>query len=765
MQSFLYFGVLMGLIWSPWIISNTSAAFCTCKNITSCEKLCNVSEGVHSLSCFGQRYTEAIINYYCIWSPGQYGKYILYIKQRRCQLMYTTNYTKTMMLNPFSLKMEATMTAFAIALSDDQKRCAFAKFSNLPSEIIQCGPPVSVSFKRSYGHLNVTAEWEDSNVKQYHLKYREHNTTVWKEVKSQNGRDCTVGAVVSSQSYEMQIQCVITTECPQCPLSEVIRVPQELVDAPAIKEPHYDLVQTGQRKITVKWEYVHSQAVDDYIVTVQKASGEPAEERSYFLKTQTVTLFLCYSAYKLFISALNKAGPSPAAHLVIDAMEDQSDLDGAFNVILNSNNSFSLSWNNTLSRKYPCYSVEWWASNEKLAYETFYVKKNYHTIQTQHVAFKPYKRYHFFLHARHEKDTCNLKNVNNSDQTYGRTLVYLTEGTPLTAPGNVTSFNITQNSCVITWSPVPEEDLRGFLQGYIIRYTQDNIQKNITVHPSVNSYELLNLRSGSNYCVQLSAYTAAGEGKQSTLKCFDILDSLAIGGMLAGVIAGVVTLLLATHLCFRLLKRSKKLLWPNIPNPYNSNAVQKIEGGQELEVMELLHRPNLEETEEHVSVLEAKKETHSACNVSQDWTKTTCMPNMPPPYPLQGDNEPPSSPTTSTTIDSTPNEAFPIDSNHKGSIEDPSMGANNIKDPPSVLGTESVSTAVANPTSAFMSDYTTMELFQQITKAAPPAPSSSGAAPSDPGQEYLRQSLSLSENMRGAPDQMYLADGTVNPFL
>ncbi|XP_060769423.1 uncharacterized protein LOC132876147 isoform X2 [Neoarius graeffei] len=757
MQSFLYLGLLMGFVWSTWTISSTSADV-TYRNKSLYEQRCNVSEGVHGLSCFGRRATNTIIKYNCTWSPGQYDKYSLFIKQR---INFSTHSrSKFVISKPLTIISTRNIDASAFALSDDEKRCVFAKFSGHPMQIIQCGPPNNVTFKRSYGHLNVTAEWEDSNVKQYHLKYRELNTTVWKEVKSLNSTDCTVGDVVTSQSYEMQIQCVVTTACPQCPLSEVIVVPQELVDAPVIKETHYDPVQTGQRKITVKWEYVRSQEVEDYIVTVLKASGEPAEESSYLLKVQTVTLFLSYSAYKLSVSAFNKAGHSPAAHLVIDAMEDQSDLDGAFKVILNSNNSFSLSWNNTLSRKYPCYSVEWWTSNEKLSYEIFYVKKNYYTIQTQNVAFQPYKRYHFLLHARKEKDTCNLKKVNNSDQTYGKTQVYLTEGTPLTAPRNVSSSKVTQNSFVITWSPVPEEDLRGFLQGYIIYYTQDKREKNITVDPSMNSYELQNLRSGSTYCLLLSAYTAAGEGKRSGSMCFDTLNSTAIGGMLAGVTVSIVALLLATHLCFRLLKRSKKLLWPSIPNPYNSNAVQEIEGGQELEVMALLCKPS-EETEEHVSVLETKKETHSTSSVFQDWTKTFLMPNTVPPL---GDNKPPLSAISSTTINYTPNEDFPRDSKHKEPTEDLPVEANNIADLPRVLDTASIPTAVTNPTSVFTSDYTTMELFQQITKTAPAAPSSSGPTSSNPGQDYLRQPLSLSKDTGGALDQPYFADGTANPF-
>lgn len=178
------------------------------------------------------------------------------------------------------------------------------------------------------------------------------------------------------------------------------------------------------------------------------------------------------------------------------------------------------------------------------------------------------------------------------------------------------------------------------------------------------------------------------------------------------------------------------------------------------EVMELLCRPNLEETEEHVFVVEAKKETHPACSVSQDCQKATLTLNPEPP---PGASEPPVSPTTSTTMDSTSHEILPIDSNQEGSIEDPPVGANNIKDSPSVSVTEAVSTGVANPTGVFMSDYTTMELFQQITKAPPTAPSSSREASSDPDQEYLQQSLSSTENTREAPEQ-YLADGTVNPF-
>lgn len=172
------------------------------------------------------------------------------------------------------------------------------------------------------------------------------------------------------------------------------------------------------------------------------------------------------------------------------------------------------------------------------------------------------------------------------------------------------------------------------------------------------------------------------------------------------------------------------------------------------DVMELLCRPNLEETEEHVSVLEAKKEP---CNISQDWKKPTLV--LSPPL---FDNGPLLSPTTSTAMDLTLEDPLHIDRDRKESAENPSAGTNSIQNSPNVLVTEPVSTAGAHAASPFMSDYTTMELFQQISKAAPPAPSSSGAS-SKPGQEYLQQPFSLSRNT-GAPDQMCLTHSTVNPF-
>ncbi|XP_022523552.2 protein sidekick-2 isoform X1 [Astyanax mexicanus] len=736
----LSYGFLIGWIRSLPEVS----AECKCSISPICEQ-CNSTEESSVFYCFGWR-TANIVDYRCTWTLKQQSAYDLFIytKKKICKKRDLENQMKT---KPFALAL-SNMTAYAFAVSKDRKKCISATFTGSPAKIIQCSPPThnNVTFTRRQGSLYVAAVWHDNSVKQYYLKYWEHNSTSCKQVESQNSKDCTVGNLSSSLSYQIQIQCVASTLCPQCPWSEVISIPQEFVDAPTITDITKKLMKTGKRKVIVTWQYAHSAAVDSYNVTVQKVSGELAGVSSYTLRSTTITLILSYSAYNFSISAINKAGSSPPAYGVIEVQEDPTVWHGQFNVSVKSNRSFHLSWIKNMSWTYACYSVEWWNTGEKASYQSFYEKKPHHNVVTQNATFKPYKRYSFFLHARPNKDTCNLKNMNNTEMTYGRAQAYLLEETPLAAPGNISVSNVTQSSCVLTWHPVAEEDLRGFLLGYIIYYvdTQDTSEKNITVDPHVNSYELQNLQSRNQYHVQLSAYTAAGVGKRSDyISCKTNLDAVALGGMLAAVIVGILILLLSVHLCCRLLQRSKNLLWPSIPNPCNSNAVQKIEGDQELEMP--LYKLDLEETEEHVTVVEVKKDACcSRALILQNCVEDTFIPATAATEDTEASLTNSISADTFTTDNDEKKNPALIPAAHPSSAGD--------RDNSNARASDCVSTAAAEPVMAFVSDYTTMELFQQIAKAGLQDPSStagsSGTASSNPGQDYIRQALTYGEDMQ-----------------
>ncbi|XP_051748672.1 leukemia inhibitory factor receptor isoform X4 [Ctenopharyngodon idella] len=383
-------------------------------------------------------------------------------------------------------------------------------------------------------------------------------------------------------------------------------------------------------------------------------------------------------------------------------------------------------------------------------------------VQLSSSVFQPYTRYYFLLHTRPDADTCNMKNVNNSEMTYSTAQAYLSEGSPISAPGNVSILNITRHSSVITWSPVSEEDLRGFLLGYYIYYTEDNNEIPLEVDPSINRFELLNLESNRAYRVQLSAFTAAGEGQRSDFKHFETnpTEFTALSSIIAAVIVGIIILLLAVHLSCRLLHRAKKLMWPSIPNPENSNAVQKIEIAYELGILEPLNRQRLEESEgcdsSTLCVVESKREATplSSPPISQTSVKPTIL--------LLSEDE--DSPSILDEIAPPDTPTFPMDFSKTDSTLSTSVD-NDVtslesKDPGVTISnmTRSDFIPASQPAVVFMSDYTTMEIFQQVTMTAIQGPSIQTVNPEfvpvHPGQDYIRQSCFArnrqSDNSSGA---------------
>ncbi|XP_077062407.1 interleukin-6 receptor subunit beta [Siphateles boraxobius] len=751
--------------------TEASTGSCDYNKLDLLKDKCNNTEGVYDFTCF----IKLTINknnrkFICEWKNGGdlSTPSTLYAKQRKssCEPINKKNATE-LTFNAFKV-IDRNIIAHIIATSEDH-RCTYKNFSGIPSQIARCGPPSkqNLIFKRSSGHLSVEVDWGDERnyIKTFSVKYREFNTSMWKEQRSKNSRECNMWNVTSSQPYELQIHCDHSEECAQCPLSEVIVVPQELTDAPSIQWGFQDHIQNsfilaGQRKVVVMWEYANNEAVADYNVTVRKVSGENITLcNSFSTKDPSLTLILSYSAYYISVRALNSVGSSPVSRIAIEQMDEWRDTFGLFSVNITRNNSFSLSWNSSVSSV--CYCVEWWAKGQIPAFQSFYVKKTHREIteKTKRI-FQPYTRYYFSLHTRPYLDTCDLKNVNNSEITYATAQAYFSEASPISAPGNLSILNTTQYSTVITWSPVPEEDLRGFLLGYYIYYTDDNNEASFKVDPSINSFELLNLERNRAYRVQLSAFTAAGEGKRSGFKHFDTnpLEFTALSSIIAAVIVGIIILLLVVHLSCRLLHRAKKLMWPSIPNPENSNAVQKIEIAYELGILEPLNRQRLEESEgcdsSTVCVVESKREATplSSPPISHTGVKPTILlfsEDQDSPSILD-EITPPDTPTQVPTRESVSTETFPMDFGKTDSTLSTSVD-NDItslesKDPEETISnmTRSDFIPASQPAVVFMSDYTTMEIFQQVTMIGIQGPSIQTVKPEfvpvHPGQDYIQQS-------------------------
>ncbi|TNN61250.1 Leukemia inhibitory factor receptor [Liparis tanakae] len=379
------------------------------------------------------------------------------------------------------------------------------------------------SARRHSGRLVVNVSWPQEDIR--FIKYYS------------NATQCSVEHLNASLSYTAQIQCVTTSpKCPQCALSEAYTVPPELTTRPLIVNFKETDIRgrDGCRLLSLTWKFPGKEPHDGYAVSVRKASGEAARERISTAQPQ-ITLILSYSAYRLDIRAVNSASSSPAMSREIPRREDL------------------------------------------------------------HEPLEPYTRYDITLHTRPDTDTCNMKRVNDSESTYGRTQFYSAEGSPVGAPTNISSDDVTLNSAALQWSSIPEDEVRGFLLGYIIYYKEyhqqqqqgrPSTERNVTVDPTLNRYELRRLAGGTAYEVQMAGLTRAGAGVRSAASLFKTKDHGFPN--LVGLI--IISAAVAAVLIFGspIIKRAKGTLWPSVPSPGKSDAMQRIEEPCDPELLEAL---------------------------------------------------------------------------------------------------------------------------------------------------------------------------------
>ncbi|XP_032394813.1 protein sidekick-2 isoform X2 [Etheostoma spectabile] len=585
---------------SVYYTTQASSSDCRSQNISSKYQHCGIHpDGVHDLDCFGKHNSKGIKT--CVWKRGNGASektYTLIIQQEK---KYCKVYNITGLSAQIKLYESYNMSTEVIENSESTN-CTKAVFRGSPKSLLRCGPPYSVSFSRHSGRLLVNVSWQKEDtkaIKKYFVRYKALGSLSWSKspVKSQNGENCTVENLNSSLVYTTQIQCVTNEKCSQCAWSEAFTVPSELTTQPVIVNLTDIAKKDGHRQLFLTWKFPAKELYDGYYVTIGKASGEAWE---WMNTTQPeIRLILSYSAYHLTVSAVNNASISPAVSQLIPQREDMPSMGaGKLNITVHNSTSFTIYWKDNLIKNHVCYSVEYMTKGHKAAYISFYQNaNNYRTLSPLSEPLEPYKRYNITLHTRPNKATCNMRHVNNSESTYGSTQFYFIEGSPVSAPTNISSYTVTLNSVLLQWSSIPEEDIRGFLLGYIIYYTEYNpggtsTERNISVDPTLNSYELGDLKGGTAYKVQISGFTQAGAGVRNTESIFKTKS----GGFsnFSGVTVFAVG---ATVLIFGsvIIKRAKVILWPSIPNPGKSNALQKIIGPCELELLESINALKAEE--------------------------------------------------------------------------------------------------------------------------------------------------------------------------
>lgn len=87
---------------------------------------------------------------------------------------------------------------------------------------------------------------------------------------------------------------------------------------------------------------------------------------------------------------------------------------------------------------------------------------------------------------------------------------------PVAPPANVTLFNKTSTSILVTWDEVPYGKRKGQILQYKVIYKAENENsKSIEVNRSTHALKIINLKQNTKYNITVSAATVKGYGPSS----------------------------------------------------------------------------------------------------------------------------------------------------------------------------------------------------------------------------------------------------------
>nr|XP_057913286.1 interleukin-6 receptor subunit beta isoform X2 [Doryrhamphus excisus] len=558
-----------------------------------------VTGGVSDLECFG-KHSQSSGKKTCTWRRGaSSSNFTLVIKQRSSSRSYCWVYPD---ISDTSVEVKVyqsyQMTAQVLELVGSN--CSQDVFRAHPSGLLRCGPPPDVTFRRHLGSVHVHVEWSQEDVEVVRslcVRHKAAGGGQWKEACCGSASECQVSNVNTSEVYQVQVRCETSDKCSQCPWGEVFPLapgplppppslayvaytslnvlwPSELTALPVLV--HVDEQQmatmTGQRTLSLTWMLPGAVLPEGYRVCVAKVSGE--SENHVTSVRPHVTLVLSSSSFHVDVSAVNNASESPAVRITVPPRAAGH---GMLNVSVHSNASFTISWEDDLVSWSVCFCMEWSSEGRPVAYKSFYEDtNNFWTVSDITERLEAYRRYHVWLHVRPQRPPCNLKSVNNSEVTYASAPFYFLEGSPLSAPANVSVVNVTLSSVALCWSSIPQEELRGFLLGYVIHYAENQQQEtNISVPAHVHSYTLEGLQRGTVYKIQVSGVTRAGAGVRSAARVIRTHERGSLSLTVVFIVSGL-TVVVLTVAFFLMKSKAKVAFWPNIPTPEKSIVLQKL---------------------------------------------------------------------------------------------------------------------------------------------------------------------------------------------
>ncbi|XP_036442909.1 interleukin-12 receptor subunit beta-1 [Colossoma macropomum] len=181
------------------------------------------------------------------------------------------------------------------------------------------------------------------------------------------------------------------------------------------------------------------------------------------------------------------------------------------------------------------------------------------TVESIKKDMEKFARYYYFVHVKKSKQQWHTKIM---------CPIYSSEGAPVASPQNVT-VNVTHDSALLLWRPIPVQDQHGFLLHYaiwVLRQDGETDYHEVPEHQT--SFHLRNLTTGSSYTVYIAGRTKVGEGPKATANFLIPTSFAAPSNVLSKVILSVGGVVLVLSVFFSIaLRRLKRKILPMVPSP------------------------------------------------------------------------------------------------------------------------------------------------------------------------------------------------------
>ncbi|CAM4629276.1 interleukin-12 receptor subunit beta-1 [Lepidochelys kempii] len=465
---------------------------------------------------------------------------------------------------------------------------------------IKLDPPLPhrITFSKSSGTLTLTLQQLDSWTVRYEplrreARYRQRNDTEWTQVECQTRGEYKRNNITVICSLETTAACEVQIRHRTAHWSSYwsgwsksIFVPEEI---PEVTYTVGRLGRNGQRNVTFHWQEAHEEQWKvNYTLAVYMPACRCTVLKKEVPEKDETTLILALSGaeYHVSMSASNPAGRGPVRTYHIPP-EHRTEMN--FLNVTSDGSNVTVQWAAKTNGTFYCFEKqpleEPQEDQEECSHKQFFEKDS--NVNTGSV--KPRKCYRIAIHGGGPE----------KHWTFG-SMYHFATNTSFDGPIHIQ--NITANSAFLLWKPSPLSQCPGILKKYIICYTSE--QDNRTAYQEANSsathYTLQDLQPGTSYRVGIQAATADRDGSCSPQLLFKTTKlgpnpaEWKLNLRYLSIFLGVPILAAFCHFS---KKRAKKVLFPPLPNPMDSEAIKFPAE----EMSQVKPRPDFVEPSEKVS--------------------------------------------------------------------------------------------------------------------------------------------------------------------